>query len=376
MSGSVIVMDNGSGSCKGGFAGEDKPAAIVPTIVGYSKDESAKEDGAPLKATFIGEDALHKGGVLSLKYPIHRGIVDDWDDMEKVWDFMFTSALKVNPKDHTVLVTGSAEDNTKNRNKMYEILFEKFQVAGMQVAVDAVLSLWASGRKTGIVCSCGDSLSHIVPIYEGVLLSEAMVGLNLGGRDLDSCLAQLLSEKGYSFIPQEKYASTLLKDVREKHSYVTLDFEKEMNLSASSLEQNHTFSDGKNIVLDKERFRCTEPLFEPELLGIETPGLHDLVYSSIMKCDMDVRKDLYHNVVLAGGVTMTAGFGERLKNGLASLAPPSINIQISAPSDRAFSAWVGGSILASSDAFSNQILSLQQYKESGLDNIPLFSGIF
>lgn len=342
---------------------------MVPSIVGHPKNES-------LAGTYVGRDALDNKGDLTLTYPVDRGIVQNWDDMENVWRYMFSTGLKISPSDHSVLMVESPESNInkKNRNKIYEVMFETFQVAGMQVAIDSVLSLYASGRKTGIVCTCGDALSHILPIYEGFQLPEAMISLNLGGRDVTEFLDRILEEKGYSFTFENR--SALLNEVKEKYAYVALDFEKEMTKSPSEMQQKHTFADGYEILLDQERFRCTEPIFQPSLIGIQSTGLDDLVFKSIMKCDMDVRRDLYHNVVMAGGTTMIPGFIERIKQGIAARAPSTMDVQVSAPPDRAISAWVGGSILASSANFHQQLLSLQQYQECGLDNIPLSSGIF
>ena len=330
-----------------------------------------------MKGVYVGQDALDNREVLTLTYPVDRGIVQNWDHMEEVWKYMLTSALNINPKDHSVLMVESPESNVnkKNRDKIYEVMFEKFQVAGMQVAMDSVLSLWASGRKTGIVCTSGDSLSHIVPIYEGFQLSEGMICVNLGGRDLTECLDKILTEKGYSFSAGGDNRSTSLKEVKEKYSYVALDFEKEMTSSPQSIQQKYTFADGYEILLDQERFRCTEALFQPSLVGVQSPGLADLIYDSIMKCDMDVRKDLYHNIVLAGGTTLIPGFVDRLKKELSALAPPTMHIQISASPDRAISSWVGGSILASSGEFPGQLMTLQQYQECGLNSIPNCSGI-
>jgi len=92
-------------------------------------------------------------------------------------------------------------------------------------------------------------------------------------------------------------------------------------------------------------------LFKPSLIGKEFPGIHELTYNSIMKCDVDVRKDLYMNVVLSGGTTMFNNIAERLSKEVSTLAPSSMKIKVVAPPERKYSVWIGGSILSSLSTF-------------------------
>jgi actin, other eukaryote len=88
-------------------------------------------------------------------------------------------------------------------------------------------------------------------------------------------------------------------------------------------------------------------------------------YDSILKCDIDIRKDLYGNVVLSGGTTMLPGIAERLQKELTALAPSTSRVRIVAPPERKYSVWIGGSILASLSTFQNLWCSKQEYDESG-----------
>lgn len=359
----TIVIDNGSKFIKAGFSGEESPRSIFPTVVGRPKDNSKKD-------SYVGDEAKIRRGILEDKnigYPVQRGIISNFDEMEKIWHHTFYNELRVAPEDQPVLLAESPLNPKANREKIAQIMFEVFNAPALYLANQAALSLCAAGlRSTGVVLESGDGVTHAVPVYEYHALPHATTRLDVAGRDLTDYLAQLLTARGHSFTTTAE--RDIVRDMKEKLCYVALDFEDELDTAATSaaeLEKSYALPEDRAVTLTNERFRCPEALFQPSLLGAESGGIHKLTFDAIMNCDVDIRKALYSNVILAGGNTTFPGIADRLRKELAALAPQSIKVHVVANPGDKFDAWLGGSILAAQPTFEEMLVFKQEYDEEG-----------
>jgi len=360
----ALVIDNGSGVVKAGVAGEDAPRSVFPSVIGYPKyDNIMHSSGA--KECHVGDEALSKKGILRLKYPIEHGVVTNWEDMEKIWHHTFYNELRYAPEEHPVLLTEAPMNPKLNREKMAQIMFETFNVPALYIQIQAVLSLYSAGKTTGLVFDAGDGVSHTVPIFEGYTLPHAIQRIDLAGRDMTQYLVKILTERGINFTTTAEYE--IARNMKEELCYVAEDFESEMTKSKESsfCEKDFELPDGRIVTIGNERFRCGEALFDPSVLGKEDKGIHEQAFKSIIESDIDVRKELYSNIVLSGGTTMFKGLPERMHKEISSLAPGGMKVRVVAQPERKYAVWLGGSVLTSLTTFQTQWVTKQEYDEQG-----------
>ena len=271
-------------------------------------------------------------------------------------------------EDHPVLLTECPLNPKAHRERMAEIFFETFRAPALCVAPPAVLSLYASGRTTGVVLDVGDGVAHCIPVYEGYALPHSITRSDVAGRDVTDYL-QLLLRRG----PGMNFTTTaehdLCQTIKEQVCYLrpnNTNTTTTETITAKTTEVQYQLPDGQTINLtEEERCRAPEILFDPSLVGSEEMGVADIVTSSIAKSDLDLRPTLYSQIVLAGGSTHTPGFGDRFLSELRSRVPAHTRIRISAPPERIHSAWAGGSILASLSTFKHMWVTAAEYEEYG-----------
>jgi len=359
-----VIIDTGSGVIKAGFSGDATPCAICPSIVGRPRHRSVMV-GMNTKDYFVGERLNSMRGVLSLNYPIENGIVNNWGDMEKIWNHTMYDLLRIAPEEHPVLLTEAPLNPKANREKTIEIMFEKFNVPSTYISIQAILALYASGRTTGLVLDSGDGVTHAVPIFEGYCVPKAIMRLDLAGRDLTNNLKDMLTERGHQFNTSAE--REIVRDIKEKLCYVASNYDEELQKSNnnSTIEKTYMLPDGNTVTIANERFRIPEGLFNPSLIGKEVSGIQDVVYQCVNKCDIDLRKPLFENVVLSGGTTMLPGIDSRLETELNALVPDLIKPKVSGPPERKYSVWIGGSILCSLPSFEDMWITKKEYEEFG-----------
>lgn len=354
-----VVIDNGTGLMKAGYSGEEAPKCVFPTVCGKLTSGTDKE-------VFIGQEAYEKRGILSMKSPIEEGQITNWDDMEKIWNHTFCNELKIQPEEHNVILTEVPLNNKSNREKTAQLMFETFNVPGMYLSVQAVLSLYATGKTTGVMMDIGHGSTHYVPIYEGYAFPHTILKTSLGGKDLNDFLYKLLLDRGVTL--NHSNDKEIIKNIKEKLCYVSMDYEKELKETSrtGSADTKYDLPDGE-VVMGIERFKCPELLFKPTLVGGEFVGIHEQCYQSIMKSDYEIRKDLYSSIILTGGSSMFDSLPERLTKEIQKLVPSSAasSVKVVAMSERNYSAWIGASILSSLGNFQIMWITKTEYDEAG-----------
>ncbi|KAI4119904.1 MAG: hypothetical protein LQ345_000162 [Seirophora villosa] len=361
-----IVLDNGSGTIRAGFAGEDLPKCYFPSYVGRPKHVRVLA-GALEGDVFIGRRAQELRGLLKVRYPLEHGIVTDWEDMERIWQFVYTEELKTLSEEHPVLLTEPPLNPRSNRDTAAQLLFETFNVPAIYTSIQAVLSLYASGRTTGVVLDAGDGVSHAVPVYEGFAMPNSIRRIDVAGRDVTEHMQLLFRKSG--LVLHTSAEKEIVRDIKEKTCYVAPDPKKEErewiqhNGRPEGKLVEYALPDGKKVKIGSERWKAPEILFEPELIGLEYPGIHQIVVDAINRTDMDLRKSLFGNIVLSGGSTLCKGFGDRLLHEVQRLAVKDMRIKIFAPPERKYSTWIGGSILAGLSTFRKMWVSIDEWHE-------------
>jgi actin beta/gamma 1 len=296
--------------------------------------------------------------------PIERGVVINWDDMERIMRLTMCDELRVAPEEYCVLLTEPPLSPKGNRERMVELMFEQFHVQGTYLALQALLATYASGRCSALTLDSGSDVTHVIPVYEGHTFFQAIRRVDIGGRDVTDRLASLLQRREVSFATTAECEDIM--QMKEKLCYVASDYAADSAAaSTGALDKPHQLPDGRTVTLGQERIECTEALFHPTVPGLEDYGLQHLLTDSLKSCSIDVRRDLSSNIVLSGGNTMFPGISERLQKEMVALAPPASRVRVIAPPERKLSVWIGGSILASLSTFQNWWITRQEYEESG-----------
>ena len=414
----AIVIDNGSSHIKSGFAGQKCMTSIVPSIIGrlrYPEHLMGLTISSTWPDHFVGQDAIQKRGILRLKYPFQNDI-DNWEDVELIWHHIFDKELKINLMDsqHPLLMTQYILASDKDKAKMKEIVFEKFNVPYFHTEPQQLLSLYASGHITGLVTHSGYRCTQVVPIYDGQCLLNCITELSIGGEDVSDFTFHISRERGYAFITTSEQNSVI--KFKEKDFYVAMDYEKELQKFDNNPLQERTWTlpDGSIVVFGNERFRSTELMFKPKYIGLEQDGIDVMIINSLMKCDMKIRKELCKNIFLCGGNMHFEGMKERLYKELGvfydflckrdvlisgywrrcklncelygdiqklidkhldcskkfkSIPPNDDNVLKIHKENAQYSAWLGGSILASLPTFKELCVSKAEYDEIGANSV-------
>jgi len=380
MSSAPIVCDNGTGFVKCGFAGTNFPAAIFPSMVGrpIMRFETNTVEDIEVKDIMVGTEAQKLRQMLQITYPLDNGIIRNWTDMEYVWDYTF-ERLKVNPKGQKILLTEAPMNPKQNREKMIQVMFEKYGFDSVYIAIQAVLVLYAQGLLTGVVCDSGDGVTHVVPVYQGFSLPNLTARLDVAGRSITKYLIKLLLLRGYAF--NRTADAETVREIKEKLCFCAYDVPQERKLAAETtvLVDQYELPDGRVLTMGRERFEAPEALFTPSLVDCEQDGMADLLFKCIQGADIDLRSEFYKHIVLSGGSSMYPGLPSRLEKDIKQLYLTKVlngnkeglkkfQIRIEDPPRRKHMVFLGGAVLADiMKDKDNFWMTKKEYDEVGVD---------
>ncbi|KAL7415939.1 putative ARP3-actin related protein [Mrakia frigida] len=418
-----LVIDNGTGYTKMGFAGNSEPSFTFPTVIATREaggggggtargppvankpSHLASKRGIEDLDFYIGDEAVANSKTYSLHNPIKHGLIDNWDHMERFWEQSIFKYLRAEPEDHHVLLTEPPLNPPENRENAAEIMFESFNVQGLYIAVQAVLALaasWTHGNSernlTGVVIDSGDGVTHTIPVAEGYVIGSAIKHVPIAGKDITSFVQQLLRDRGETANMPPEDQLRVAQRIKEDYSYVCQDMVKEFKKYDDDpykwfarFEGEHSVTGRKyGVDVGWERFLAPEIFFNPEIVSSDflTP-LPEVVDNVIQASPIDVRRGLYKNIVLSGGSTMFKNFSQRLKRDLKNIVDSRVALSESASgghmrssgvevnvishAKQRYAVWYGGSLMASLPEFNSYCTSKADYEEYGPSIVRKFS---
>ena len=419
-----VVIDNGTGFTKMGYAGNLDPDFVFPTAIAdlakkSSLSVSTKNDEYNY---YIGDEAVRIAAESqnhTLFYPMQKGIVENWDMMEKYWHQSIYNYLKCDPQEHYFVLTEPPMNPPENRENVAEIFFETFNVPGLYIGVQAVFALMgcnstfdqnssteldelisedqrkAISELTGVVVDSGDGVTHVVPICDGYVLGSNIKHIPIAGRSITKFMEQMIRERAEPIKTEDLYLATM--DLKEKHGYVADDLleeyakfdTKQENEETKKPKQSKSFKKFKgtgkisgqeyNIRVGYELFLGPESFFSPEIIDKNWKmSLDETIDNTIQQCPIDYRRKLYSNIVMSGGSTQFKNFDKRLmkslqvrvddrlkKNATEDFKPKPIKVRVTNNLAQKHVVWLGGSTLASKNDFGRIVHTREEYLEKG-----------
>lgn len=397
----AVVIDNGTGYTKMGYAGNDDPSFIIPTSIATQTSKGKQTAASQKKGVedldfFIGDEAVANSKTYDCVNPVKHGQVENWTHMEQYWEHCIFKYLRCEPEDHYFLLTEAPLNAPENREFTAEIMFETFNVPGLYIAVQAVLALAASWTSknvtertlTGTVIDSGDGVTHVIPVAEGYVIGSSIKRIPIAGKDITQFVQQIMREREPTIPPAESFE--IAKRTKEQFSYVCPDIVKEFGKYDAEPDKWFKTINTQDAVTKKpynydvgyERFLGPEIFFNPEILSSDfiTP-LPKVVDDSIQSCPIDCRRGLYKNIVLSGGSTMFKDFGKRLQRDIkrsvdyrikrseelsgGRIKSVPLTVTVHTHSMQRYAVFFGGSMLASTPEFYNVCHTKEKYDEYG-----------
>ena len=353
----VIILDIGSDSCKVGLSRDCDPK-VIPTCIGTTNTNNYFEFGLK-NAQFVGKNAIIKRRTSRLFFPVEQGIISSFDGIERIFDNIFKEELKISPEEYNMILTEPCFNPKENREKIAHILFDTYSVPALYIGNQAVLSLNSTGRSTGISIESGEGITQIAPIYDNFYLPHAAKKIDFTGKALTELMLSLLNEGNLQFTEKDKL---LIKSIKEEVCYVAENYDNEKPYIKP---YSYTLPDGTIIVIKEQRIKCPELIFSPTKLNQGKEGIAEVCNNVIQKCDDDIRRDLYSNIILSGGNTKFKGFKKRFSLEFKELVPIYRTFEVSDVEDKIKAVWEGAKLISKFIKKESSWVTKQEYEENG-----------
>ncbi|KAH9722598.1 actin-related protein 4 [Citrus sinensis] len=359
---SAIVIDLGSHTCKAGYAGEDAPKAVFPSVVGAidqmdiddsanaernsgsamdSKNNVDSNKGKGKRKLYVGTQSLgFRRDHMEVLSPLKDGVVVDWDIVDSIWDHAFRECLLIDPKEHPMLLAEPSSNTQQQRERTAELIFEKYNVPALFLAKNAVLTSFALGRATSLVVDCGGGSTTVAPVHDGYVLQKIKPRYSFKRKENRPGEFQIVdldfpnTTESYKLYCQRVIASDI-KECVCRAPDTPYDESAYSNIPMTPYE----LPDGQVIEIGADRFKTPDVLFNPSLVqtipGMENfaenipfRGLPQMVIDSINKCDVDIRRELFSSILLAGGTASMQQLKERLEKDLLEESPQAARVKV------------------------------------------------
>ena len=379
-----IIIDIGSGIIKAGISGQESPKTIFPNYIGepkYSKVlRSFSKDNQEMKEQYIGKDCSKYLGILKLRYPVKNGIFENEQDILTVFKYIYQN-LEINNeeiREHPILITESLLNPYSNREKIASALFENLSAPAIFFASQPILSLFSTSNTSGVILESGEGVTQSCVVYEGYSIPNSYIRNNYGGRDVTDYFQTLLKKQGYSFSTTSEFE--IVKKIKEEICFTVVGSSSNNPLSnISNLELGnknksessniYNLPDGNAIKIGEEKSLAPEILFNPSIIGSEHLSFQEMIVTSINKVDIDLRKNLFNNILISGGNTLFKGIQEKFHTEIKYLSPKNMKVRIHSPGNRLLSCWTGGNVISTLEIFKKMWVTKDDWGEKGNKSI-------
>ena len=381
-----IIIDIGSGIIKAGISGQELPKIMFPNYIGepkYSKVlRSFRKDNQEIQEQYIGKDCLKFLGILKLRYPVKNGIFENDQDILTIFKYIYQNLEIDNEEisEHPILITEPLLNPYSNREKIASALFENLSAPAIFFASQPILSLFSTSSTSGVILESGEGVTQSCVVYEGYSIPNTYIRNNYGGKDVTEYFLTLLQRQGYSFSTTSEFE--IVKKMKEDICFTSIsgNINNPINIMSGNMELSsnknksessgiYNLPDGNAIKIGDERSLAPEILFNPSIIGSENLSFQEMIITSINKVDIDLRKNLYNNVLISGGNTLFKGIQEKFHSEIKKLAPKNMKVKLHTPGNRLLSCWTGGNVISTLEIFKKMWVSREEWIEKGNKSI-------